>query len=85
MQPDGLRHGTVNAYRKGRCRCVECRRANTDYFVARRKALSGLPLDDERHGTVNGYVNWKCRCVECRRANTEYRASRRWGRDNDLT
>lgn len=38
-------HGTIYSYKHGRCRCVDCRQANTDYSrrCARAKRL-GLNL-----------------------------------------
>lgn len=74
-----LEHGTVHGYSVHRCRCDDCRAANTAYhrdLAARKRA--GLPVQDrgrksadEGHGTVRRY--WRgCRCDECRTARRTY-------------
>lgn len=66
--PGDPRHGTVNGYKNLRCRCPECRAANTENgrrLTAQRKAR---PLAEYLHGTRSGYQNHGCRCTRCKEA-----------------
>jgi hypothetical protein len=60
-------HGTVDGYRKYKCKCEPCRvawRLRCREFKAARIAQT-LDPDDRRHGTVNFYSNYGCRCRPC--------------------
>ena len=68
---DDPRHGSLNGYTNLRCRCDECRAANTAYQLgwSRRMGYKPLAVDAPQHGTLGGYTNYSCRCDECRAAN----------------
>jgi hypothetical protein len=64
---DDPRHGTVDGYRKYKCKCNPCRaawRARCKEFKAARVAQA-LDPNDPRHGTPNFYSNYDCRCRPC--------------------
>lgn len=64
-------HGTLSRYRYRKCRCDECRQANT---IARRIERTGDPTRGMRtspHGARRRYISG-CRCALCRRGNREY-------------
>lgn len=64
---DDPRHGTLDGYRKYKCKCEPCRgawRERCREFKAARLALT-LDPNDKRHGTVNFYSNYGCRCRPC--------------------
>lgn len=75
------KHGTLNAYSRGRCRCQECRDAHAEYArkLRARHRAKGLPAT-VKHGTLNAYNNLGCNCQECRAcgtaSNRAYRARR---------
>lgn len=69
----GLVHGTRTGYNAYGCRCGDCRRANTDYVLRRKRELAGT--EPPVHGTLTSYNHYSCRCGPCTRANTA--ASRR--------
>jgi hypothetical protein len=72
--PEGVEHGTTNAYNNYSCRCEVCKGAYREFQkpqVAERRA-KGLSATDPRHGTYNGYANYGCRCTECVEANRVY-------------
>jgi hypothetical protein len=69
-------HGTNSGYTHG-CRCINCRKAATDYQrqrVAQRKAGNEEPPE---HGKPSSYTNWGCRCDNCRAAWRDAVAARR--------
>jgi hypothetical protein len=78
---DDFAHGTYAGYNRHRCRCADCRTANTEYTRSARARLNRVPTKQIPHGTRNGYVNYGCRCIPCRQADRaylrEYRARRR--------
>lgn len=61
-------HGKSHTYRHG-CRCLLCRRANTEKVAANSRAraikLGDLNHPQPEHGTASTYTNWKCRCDTC--------------------
>lgn len=75
-------HGSVVAYRSGRCRCTVCVQANRDRQAAhradrraRRVLRDGrwvAPLPQPFHGLYNTYSEWSCRCAPCVEANRVY-------------
>jgi hypothetical protein len=65
-----MKHG-IYAYRKGICRCVDCREANNKRQQRADKARASRPVPDHVHGTTNGYRNYLCRCEPCTKANTD--------------
>lgn len=72
--PEGVEHGTVNAYANYSCRCDECKEAYRVYQLPqiKERRAEGLVAGDPRHGTYNGYANYGCRCDECKEANRVY-------------
>lgn len=69
------RHGTRYRYVRYRCRCDQCRAANTAYMrIARKRFAQKGPA---RHGTDNGYRNYACRCDACTKAHTDNRRTYR--------
>lgn len=80
LAPGDPRHGTMNGYVNGRCRCKSCRAARAAYqrdWRARRAAGFYLPLEDPRHGTINGADHFGCRCEPCREARRKAERERR--------
>lgn len=43
LRPATLRHGTLNGYNYHKCRCAECRRANTQDKIARKAKAKTTP------------------------------------------
>ena len=72
--PEGVNHGTVNAYNNYSCRCEACVEAYRVYQLplGQQRKEKGLAPDDKRHGTYNGYANYGCRCAYCVEANRVY-------------
>lgn len=68
-------HGTINRYQQ-RCRCDECKQANTQHARMRRQTGEA-----PTHGTESGYRNYGCRCRPCTEAHSAaqraYRARKR--------
>jgi len=64
-----MEHGTRYCYVNGKCRCEECKRANTTYGIAR--AEERRKLTPPTHG-LSSYKNWCCRCPICTAANAEH-------------
>jgi hypothetical protein len=64
-KPQPIKHGTLHAYRKYKCRCRPCIDAQTERCNTwtRTRDLANAP-----HGTVSGYINWRCRCYACKLA-----------------
>lgn len=60
-----ITHGKHSTYKHHRCRCDECRAANTAY---ERKRLERFRPHDAPHGTRKGYAVHGCRCNRCRQA-----------------
>lgn len=68
------RHGIPSRYNDG-CRCVACRKCNTqrqqerrEYVRRLRKFVQGRWISTSSlaiHGTLNAYGNWQCRCIPC--------------------
>jgi hypothetical protein len=71
-------HGR-NGYSNYRCRCDECRAANTAAQSKYRDRLAQSDPDAIPHGTTNGYDNFRCRCDECRDAKAVARAASQGG------
>lgn len=73
-------HGKRSTYVNHRCRCDECRTANTTYQLRSNQKRSQRPHVEVPHGR-GGYTNWGCRCEVCTEANrkacAEYQARRR--------
>jgi hypothetical protein len=72
-------HGTLSRYRYHRCRCDDCRHANT---IAKRVERTGDPtrgLRVAQHGTRTKYVKG-CRCGLCKGANRTYQRDYMRGR-----
>lgn len=70
-----IRHGTLSAYVKLKCRCPACTTERRRYRLAMRAA--GLAADDPRHGSYNGYKDHGCRCAPCRHGLMVYRKAAR--------
>ena len=67
MGNDSSQHG-YKRYRKHRCRCPECRRANAMRTrMERADRMLRLQADPtiREHGRRNTYHNWGCRCIPC--------------------
>lgn len=80
MRPgDGdSRHGTRNGYVNLRCRCEDCRSANTETLTRwRAAARARAPKMVLSHGSRSTYTNWSCRCEDCRAAETAAKAAAR--------
>lgn len=80
--PGEHRHGTYERYRKGGCRCAECKKANNLYLSAatrRRTSRRGGSKPDPLlpHGRENTYNKWGCRCEKCTAAANEANKARR--------
>lgn len=72
-----MSHG-ASAYANNRCRCDDCKAANTERVAARReqrRRTRPIPRDVE-HG-ASCYVNWGCRCETCSIGRSVYMATRR--------
>lgn len=74
-------HGTLRRYQSKtyRCRCQECKTANTEAWKEeRRKRMARLAADPTiiKHGTYNGYHNWGCTCDPCLNAALNTRRKR---------
>lgn len=50
-------HGTVDMYKRGKCRCDACTAAFMRYVP---------------HGTMSGYTHHGCRCDKCREARSVF-------------
>ena len=70
----GREHGTVSMYMGAKCRCGECKAANSAYSRQWRAARRGQ--QPPSHGYTS-YVNYGCRCEVCSKAASEYNRSRR--------
>ena len=74
-------HGTEARYATQKCRCDECRQANTKrQKVYRMKRFALLVPDADgrlvttgpvEHGIYTTYCNWACRCLPCSAAWSE--------------
>lgn len=69
-------HGRPSTYRNARykCRCDECREANTlRYREERQRRAERLAADPTLapHGVASTYTNWLCRCGPCSEANAD--------------
>ena len=64
-------HGTRAGYNGHKCRCDECKAAQSEYGRKRRGAPK--PKKPLPHGTYSGYACHKCRCEDCKKAAAEYR------------
>lgn len=66
-------HGTPARYRRGKCRCEECRIAAADYhrYLRNLHRHRGTIPADAKHGTIHCYKYYGCTCDLCRAANTE--------------
>lgn len=64
------RHGTVDGYRRFKCKCQPCKDAWNAHCREARAARHAMKLDpdDRRHGTSNFYSNYGCRCRPCTEA-----------------
>lgn len=72
---NGRNHG-LQKYKKERCRCAECRAANTAENVRLRLArIARLDADPSlaEHGERNTFKSWHCRCAPCTAAEAAYR------------
>lgn len=76
-------HGTVNRYKRGGCRCLDCREAVRQMRIKRRElaaANGGVYPGPITHGE-SGYQNYGCHCDTCTTAHrgrsTDARAVRR--------
>lgn len=72
-----MKHGSPSGYIYWKCKCDECRKANTKKshkFRECQVAAATLGGNGRRyvenapHGTPGGYTNYGCRCDECREA-----------------
>lgn len=71
-----LNHGTLHAYKNGRCRCPRCRQAMSHHRRRERaRRTAECQLIDGRwtnphanHGTTSAYTNHCCRCHACTEA-----------------
>lgn len=61
-------HGTLGGYTNHKCRCDQCRAANSAYMKQARLKRRSRQVPDHVHGTVNGYGSYGCRCDECTEA-----------------
>lgn len=64
-----MKHGTISGYTNHQCRCVECKKAGSEYNAAaylRRKRGEAPRPRPRGHGTSHHYRVMKCRCDECR-------------------
>lgn len=63
-------HGTPSGYTYHKCRCDECKAAESEYQSLRRASRpeNYRPSTLIRHGTQSGYNTHGCRCEECRSA-----------------
>lgn len=64
-------HGTISRYRYHKCRCDDCRHANT---ISKRVERTGDPtagMKTAQHGSRSKYVRG-CRCGLCKSANRMY-------------
>ena len=83
-------HGTIGGYNNYKCRCADCRKANTarcqryrdanrdkvnEYAAKVRARLRGT--EPPNHGTHHAYCNYGCRCSLCKEAQREYHRKRR--------
>jgi hypothetical protein len=78
---DTGKHGTLNTYTHGHCRCEPCTKAAREYARDIRRQRRDREAPEYVHGTADGYRNWTCRCDRCRAAHAAdiraYRARRR--------
>lgn len=84
---EALKHGTQEAYVRGKCKCQTCVAGNTSRHrdlraarFARRVEVEGrlvAPVPAERHGRMTTYNNWGCRCVPCTEDATAYKVAAR--------
>ncbi|MFF7190558.1 hypothetical protein ACFZAR_36310 [Streptomyces sp. NPDC008222] len=67
--PVPIPHGRVTGYSRG-CRCLECRKANTQSQNRRKAERSADPAAADRagHGKTSTYGNYGCRCEPCKQA-----------------
>jgi len=67
-----MKHGTINAYTNGKCRCYECKEAKAEY---QKKYKGGkTKRTPQPCGTRSMYIKG-CRCWECKKATSDYAAS----------
>lgn len=69
MNPNDPRHGTINGYSNGGCRCESCKKANRERHREYMDRVRSQGRVLSRHGTSLAYDSG-CRCPECRAANT---------------
>ena len=64
-------HGTINGYANYKCRCDDCKAAQSE---RNRKQYTPRPREPKpiQHGTLSGYGTHKCRCDDCKAAQSEY-------------
>lgn len=67
-------HGLASTYSNLRCRCEDCRRANSDRMQQQRRERRRYPSDQIPHGR-GGYSNYDCRCKTCKEANAAFLTS----------
>jgi hypothetical protein len=70
-------HGTRHGYVTYRCRCDDCRRANTEYRREQRATARTAKPREDWHGKLSGYTLHKCRCPECRQVHADYQHTNR--------
>jgi hypothetical protein len=64
--PEDPRHGTLNGYANGKCRCPKCLKEGRAYHRGAANYNRHVRDTPERvHGTYNGYANYRCRCDAC--------------------
>lgn len=86
--PVPITHG-ITGYRR-KCRCAECRKANTNAQNRRKAARLADPTAADRagHGKYTTYINYGCRCALCKQAQSEANRrnyERRMQRQKDTT
>lgn len=68
-----VQHGTYVSYRRYKCRCSDCVKANSEYLRAQK--LKVFPDMKQRKPRVCGTLAMYqagCKCADCRKANTQY-------------
>jgi len=69
-----MKHGTRNMYCRGKCRCDECRAAESEYRASYNRGVRAAPRV-VKHGSASTYTKG-CRCDACRLAANA--AAREW-------
>ncbi len=64
--------GSGTAYANYGCRCDECKQANAERALRRRKARLKEEPPPGSHGKYTTYSNWGCRCEFCLKAGSEH-------------